>query len=189
MESKTSLRKQAKLLRDSLDTVYITDISNKIVNNITLWDRYKESKNVMLFYPIKSEISLLGLLSDKTKSFYFPSVVGNDIFPVQYFEKKGFKNGDFNIKEPVGLRIDDFSVIDLIFAPALAVDKNGYRLGYGKGYYDRFFEHISLNVVKAVPVFSKLFLENIPYETYDKTVDYVITEDSICPTLHSILNG
>lgn len=189
MESKSILRNKFRILRDSLTADYVLDISKNIVNNIALWDKFKEAKNVMLFYPIKSEISLLGLLNDDSKSFYFPSVDSGNISPVLYNKEQGFQKGDFNIMEPAGPKLWDFSIIDLILAPALAVDKNGYRLGYGKGFYDRFFEHISPNVTKAVPVFSKLFVDRIPFENCDKAVDYVITEEKIYPTLHSILNN
>lgn len=186
MEDKKDFRNKAKNVRGGLDVSFI---SKKITKNILLWDKYQKAQNVMLFYPINSEISLLNLLNDKNKSFYFPSICGNEIFPVLYSPTTGFESGAFGTYEAVGSKLNDFSMLDLILIPALAVDKKGFRLGYGKGFYDRFLEHISSFTIKAVPIASELVYENIPHETHDKTADVIVTENSILATLRSISNS
>lgn len=186
MEDKKTFRLNARNIRDSLD---ISCISKIITENIMLWDKYQKAENVMLFYPIQSEISLLSLLNDNSKSFYFPSIVGDDIVPVLYSSQKGFKTAKYGISEPVGSLLEDFSLLDLLLIPALAVDKNGFRLGYGKGFYDRFLAHLTSDTVKAVPAPSSLVFENIPYEIFDKKTDYIITEIGISATLHLISNS
>lgn len=186
MENKKIFRTNAKNIRNNLD---IGSISDKVTKNILLWDEYKRAKNIMLFYPINSEISLLNLLNDDTKSFFFPSVDCDDIYPVEYSFENGFKTGNFNVNEPVGEYLNDYSSIDLIFVPALAVNLEGFRLGYGKGFYDRFLEHIKSDVIKAVPVPSKLVFDTIPTEAHDKKVQFVITENGVLSTLHSSSNS
>lgn len=186
MENKKLFRIKAKDIRDNLD---VLSISDNITKNILLWDEYKRAKNVMLFYPINSEISLLNLLNDNTKSFFFPSVDCGDIYPVKYSYEKGFKTGNFNVKEPVGEYLNDYSSIDLILIPALAVDLQGFRLGYGKGCYDRFLEHVKSDVIKAIPIASNLVFDTIPVEAHDKNVQFIVTENEIVSTLHSSLNS
>ena len=182
MQNKTEIRKKIKLIRNGLNSDYISKISNSIVSNILQWDIYTHSKNILIYYPINSEISLLELLNDSSKSFYFPKVEGDMIFPVLYDKNLGFTEGAFNIKEPKGKKIADFSEINLILTPALSVDKKGNRLGYGKGYYDRYFSQISKNVIKAAIVDSKFFTDALPHDKNDIPVDYVITEKQIYST-------
>lgn len=184
-QTKNLLRHDIKDIRRHLN---VSLCSQKICELISSWEIYKNAHNIMIYSPIGSEFSLLNLLSDADfkKSFFFPSVCGNEIFPVFYDNTKGFKTGDFNIKEPIGEILTDYSSIDLIFVPALAVDINGFRLGYGKGYYDRFLPHLSDTCVKVVPISSKLVLGSVPIESHDKSVDFIVTENKIMPVSNTI---
>lgn len=174
---KQEFRNKAKEIRNKLNT---SIISKAIINNIKQWDVYKNAKTVMIFYPIGSEINLLELINDDSKTFVFPIVTGSDMKPVIYNKNKGFKTGAFNIKEPIGdiVKIND---IDLILMPALAVDKEGCRLGYGKGYYDRFLKNIK-NTATAVPISEHLLFDSIPKEVHDQKADFIITENQIINT-------
>lgn len=172
---KNYIREKCKFLRANLD---IDSCSKNICEQINNWNVYKQSRHIMLFYPIGSEYSLLSLLEDSSKSFYFPCVEGNDMYCVAYNSQKGFKTGRFNIQEPVGEKLTNISSLDLIFVPALAVDKSGCRLGYGKGFYDRFLKECR-GVHTAVPVSSCFIYDKIPEETHDVQVNCLITEDEI----------
>ena len=113
------------------------------------------------------------------------------------FDKKlficPFKKGDklekscFNVNEPCTSPVDP-NVLDLVIVPALMVDKNGYRLGYGGGFYDiAFFSYnpfmITLSfkqgensfIKTIVPIPKELFVEKLPVEIFDKKIDVVIT--------------
>ena len=179
MQDKSDLRAFAKNIRNSLTKEELSCISSKIVSNLLSLDIYKNSKNIMLFYPIKNEISLLDLLNYSDKNFYFPVVRDLEIYPVLFNKNLGFRTGKFGISEPVGDILDDFRLLDLVLVPALAVDIQGNRLGYGCGYYDRFLNKCNTNCVKAVPIYLDLYLKNIPTDCWDIPVDYVITEKHI----------
>lgn len=72
----------------------------------------------------------------------------------------------------------DIKSADLLFIPALAVDRKGNRLGRGKGYFDR-----ELSALEGVPVFAVVFdgeiLEHVPTEDHDRRVDGVVTQEQI----------
>lgn len=174
-ENKAELRVTCKKIRSSLD---ISVLSENICKNIKKWNVYSTSKNILIFYPIGSEISLLKLLSDISHNFYFPCVVENDLYIAKYDKNLGFSDGKFGIKEPVTPRLSNADFIDLALIPALAVDQKGYRLGYGKGFYDRFLTKYP-NITKAVPVSKCLVFDEIPSEDHDVKVNYVITESGI----------
>ncbi len=169
MDEKSHLRTKFKSLRRELD---IKTISAQICEKIRAFDLYKQAANVMLFYPTKYEINLLQLLDDN-KSFFFPRVNGLNLDVCPYSQDVEFKKSAYNINEPCSTPVS-VEILDLIFVPALAVDKSGYRLGYGGGYYDRFLPLCS-NAVTVIPIFDEFVLNALPIEEFDCKVDYIIT--------------
>ncbi|MCD7878990.1 MAG: hypothetical protein LUG16_03540, partial [Candidatus Gastranaerophilales bacterium] len=66
-----------------------------------------------------------------------------------------------------------------IIVPALCCDKNGYRIGYGKGFYDRFFKQNGSKQKRIILCFSDLIENNICPDSFDEKCDIIITESSI----------
>lgn len=170
---KENLRKESKAIRRKLNTEII---SEQITKNVKEWNIYQNAKTVMLFHPLNDEINLLSLTCDN-KNFVFPKINNEKIIAVQP-QNNLFQIGKYNIKEPLGNTIAP-TQIDLVFLPALACDKSGNRLGYGKGYYDKFIKKLDKNVIKVIPIYEDLFHEEIPNEQHDQKADFVITEKQI----------
>jgi 5-formyltetrahydrofolate cyclo-ligase len=84
------------------------------------------------------------------------------------------QTGIFGFQEPVGHE-ESLSGVDLIFIPALAVDKKGQRLGKGKGYYDRALAQLEDLAPVIAVVFDDEFIERVPTEDHDHPVDAMIT--------------
>lgn len=170
METKAELRKYFKTIRASLD---MPQISKNLCEKLRCEDIYKNSKNILIYYPLKNEVDLRELLSED-KNFYLPRVCGNEM------EICPFKSGDkleispLKICEPCSNPINA-EILDLVVVPAIAVDKNNYRLGYGGGFYDRFFEKYP-SVKKIVLIPAALVVEKLPTDEFDKKVDMVISE-------------
>lgn len=169
MDEKSHLRTKFKTLRKEID---IERVSAGICENIRAFDIYNQASNVMLFYPTKFEINLLPLLSDN-KNFYFPRVNGLQLEVCPYSNDVEFKKSDYNINEPCSEPVSA-EILDLIFVPALAADKSGYRLGYGGGFYDRFLP-LCKNAVTVIPIYEDFVIENLPVEVFDRKVDFIIT--------------
>lgn len=167
--NKQQLRKWAKEERKKLD---IKDLSSVFVQKLKETDEYKQAKNVMLFYPLEYEINLLELLEDETKSFYLPKIDGENLLCCSYNLGDELCESCFKTKEPLTDSVNE-SIIDLVIVPALAVDKNNYRLGYGGGFYDRFMQR--LNCKKMVCIPKMLLVETIYPESFDIRVGKVIT--------------
>jgi len=166
MDNKTNLRLYAKNIRKNLP---LEIISKKAVEYLREDDLYKNSKNIMLFYPTKNEINLLEILQDD-KNFYLPRVNGEklDVCPYKIGDK--LEKSDFGIMEPVCLPVSK-EVLDLVIVPALMIDSANYRLGYGGGFYDRFISH-EMKTLVVLP--KELYIDNLPVENFDKKVDKVI---------------
>ena len=170
MDNKSDLRKKAKLIRKNLD---IEVISKQIVSNINNFEKFKEAKHIMLFYPLENEIDILDLLKNKEKAFYLPRINDLNLECCSYKKNDQLKDSFFKTKEPLTNSVNP-RILDLIFVPALMVDKDNYRLGYGKGYYDRFLE--KTNAITIIPIAKELIIDKLPIESHDKKVDYIITQ-------------
>ncbi len=171
MESKIDLRSKFLTARKQID---IQKISQNIEKIILELDIYKKSNNIMLFYPTKYEINLLGLLADKSKNFYFPKVNAQDLLVCPYSSDVEFKKSSFNINEPCSEPVNP-KILDLIFVPALAVDKNNFRLGYGGGFYDKFLKIVP-DAFSIVPIAENFVVDYLPVDNFDVPVHRVITD-------------
>jgi len=169
MTGKQELRTLAKQIRAELDMEALSkDLAKKLVQT----EEYKSANKIMLFYPLKDEVNLLSLLEDKTKTFYLPKIDGENLLCCPFNSNTELCESCFKTKEPAS-EPDGEAVPDLIIVPALAVDKNNYRLGYGKGFYDRFLSKINTKTIVCIP--QKLIVETVCPDDYDISVDIVIS--------------
>lgn len=182
--SKQEIREWAKSKRYSIGKEKINKTSQDIVRKIKKSDVYKSAKNIMSYYAKDLEVSLNDLLSDSTKNWFLPVAKNLNsqnellVIPYKYGETKLVKSA-YGIFEPQVLNENtskaESQIIDLIFVPGLCFDKNGYRVGYGKGFYDNFLKR-SKDSVKIGLCLKELLLEEIPVDEWDEKVDFVITD-------------
>jgi 5-formyltetrahydrofolate cyclo-ligase len=174
---KSEYRLWAKKIRSELD---LYSISKNIQENIRKLEEYKKSNNIAMFYPLPQEINLFGLFEDFSKHWFLPRI--DYRLNMEFYE---WKPGDkleankFGVPEPLAIKKLDIYSLDIIIIPALTVDKSGFRIGYGKGYYDRFLTRIKKNCIKLVPVADELFVEEIPKDNFDIPANIVITQTKI----------
>lgn len=169
IKNKNNLRKWAKEIRQNLN---IENISLKLVELLQKTEEYKNAKNILIFYPLKYEINLLKLIDDKSKTFFLPKIDGDNMLCCQYKNNTEFCISCFGTKEPRGNSVDK-SLIDLAIIPALCCDKNKHRLGYGKGYYDKFLKNCNIKKIICIP--KELIVENVFPQEHDVPVDLIIS--------------
>lgn len=152
---KKELRKKYKELRKAIDSEKLEDLSLAIANNclqLSIWDfeNYHLFLSIIEHREVDTEF-LLQILSGKDKNV----ILSHSDFETRKMNHvlltdnlKIVKN-EWNIPEPVnGIPISD-EMIDVVFIPLLAYDKNGNRVGYGKGFYDLFLSKCKKNVIKV----------------------------------------
>lgn len=174
MDKKTPLRLKAKQIRNNLDIVQKSD---SIVSRIKKSEIYKNAQNIMIYYPLEHEINVLNLTNDTHKNFYLPRMNGKELECCPYTKSDTLKKGKFNIQEPKTECILCPN-LDLIIIPALAADKNGNRLGYGGGFYDRFLKKGNWKKLVVLP--QELVFDEIPAEEFDVKVNYIVTDKEVC---------
>lgn len=169
MEDKKLLRGKFKEVRKKLD---MQGISLLLCKKLRECEYYKSAKNVLIFYPLKYEVNTLELLNED-KNFYLPRVNGEDLEICSFKSGDELRISDLKIKEPVGEPILP-EKIDLAIIPALAIDADNKRLGYGGGFYDRFLnKHKNIKSVVLIP--KELTVKKLPDEPWDCKVDFVVT--------------
>ena len=171
---KKELRLHIKNLKKQHSKEALKEQSELILNKLEENNLFIESKTVMLYSSLPDEVQTHDFLEKwrNEKKIILPTVVGDDIIPVELSEETEFAVGDFNILEPQNKPYDgDY---DLIVVPGVAFDRNGNRIGRGKGYYDRFLcKH--LNVKRIGICFDFQLVENVPTEDNDIKMDEIIS--------------
>lgn len=158
--------------------------SARIVAQIEALEQFKRAKVVHSFIPDEThrEVNLIPLLEKiiSSKTLLAPVVAQKDLISVQINSVNELERNAFGILEPKAAKSSPLeSEIDLVLAPLLAVDKAGNRLGYGKGYYDRFFKRLKKNVLKLGVAFKFQILNRVPTTENDVKLDAIATEENI----------
>lgn len=96
-------------------------------------------------------------------------------------DPQAWRRGAFGIREPIPERssVVDPEEIDVVLVPCVVFDDRGGRCGHGKGYYDRFLEGISPNVLKILIAFDVQKTDGVAMEETDVRMDMVVTEQGI----------
>ncbi len=182
--SKSQLRTAILKKRDGLSQSEYRSYSSRISDSLTTWDIYKECEELLVYVSFRSEVDTYGIISDalnQNKKVYCPKVFGDDMLFYQISSIDELKSGYMGICEPVeGLPNFDYSCCkSLVIMPGSVFDRYGNRIGYGKGYYDRFLSDCYKKGVKPVTAalaFSLQIIDEVPAEEHDFKTDYIFTE-------------
>ncbi len=155
--------------------------SVQIVRKLLLLPELRKAKSVLLYYPHQNEVDLRFLinylLKENKKFIFLPKVENNEIKVVRLSNLSQLKKGFAGIKEPDAKTEISPEIIDVAIIPAIAFDRYGYRLGYGKGFYDRFLSN--KKIFKIGVAYDFQILDKIPHTKYDVPVDLIITPTRI----------
>lgn len=183
MNNKKVLRKVFKEKRDALfKEGFLCEISKEISKKLNEIIKNTNSKHIMFFHPFGSELNVLSIIDkpeNKEKNFYLPVCKCDKMFACPYKKGDELVLNKYKIQEPKTEPLKDISILDIIITPALCVDKNFQRLGYGGGYYDRFFAQENLKAQKIVIIPDVFLVETLPKEAYDIECDIILTEKRI----------
>lgn len=176
---KQELRQKYKGLREKLSADEIDEMSLQIANqslNLEIWDY--EYYHLFLSITEKKEIHteyLLQIIFGKDKNAVIPKVNQTELDHYLLTDTTKLKISDWGIPEPEsGIKINP-KQLDVIFLPLLAVDKFGNRIGYGKGFYDKFLSECHPDVIKiGVSLFEPEETE-ITSSSHDVALDYCLT--------------
>ncbi len=187
--SKQSIRSKYLMRRDNLSLTERKEKSREIWNHIKTLECYQKAEAILVYMDYRSEVMTTGLVEELLKPesgklVYAPKVEG---FDISFYEIKSYDDlrpGYQGIREPEEnnlTRLTEKVCKEkncLMLVPGAVFDHEFYRMGYGKGFYDRFI-HKYDTIIKVGLAFSCQITKEIPTETHDKRMDYVITENTV----------
>jgi len=157
----------------------VFDAYGYVTNVLEELDLFNKAERIFVFVGFGSEITTEIFIKKHlaNKQIYVPKIVNGDMKLVNITRWDSLKPGHFNVLEPEN---DDFynGSVDLVITPSIVFNKQGYRLGYGKGYYDKYFSQNNYKVSIGLS-YDQLLQDNIPTEEHDQKVGFIITEKGI----------
>ena len=182
-EKKGLARQEFLAKRQSLACEAVKEKSARLCAEIFEFTVKMNADAVLLFYPIKKEPDLRELVKKLTScgiSVGFP-ITRKDIVSLDFrevYDVSEMSRGAYGICEPSeNMPRINITERSLCVVPALAFDRCGARLGYGKGYYDRFLSEFCGKSAGAI--FSDFLVEQLPTDKFDVCVNTIITEGGV----------
>ena len=176
LEKKKILRKIIKVRVSAISAEEKAKREKLLLDNLFSMPEFLAANTVMLFANLPDEIGTFSLI-DKCiamgKKVFLPVINGDDMTACEF--KGEYKIGKYDIKEPLtplSSLLTPHSV-DFILVPGVAFSPNGYRLGRGKGYYDKFLSKYT-NLFTVGVCFREQFYLDIPTEPHDIPMQRVI---------------
>ena len=181
--NKIEARKKYFKLREKLDNEQLVSKSISIANNalnLPIW----ELNFFHIFLSIQNKVEvdttpIINILIGKDKEILISKSDFNNLSMKSYIfnEETLLKKNKYGIPEPINGK--EFKEnIDVIFIPLLAYDKKGNRVGYGKGFYDRFLSNQKNNIIKVGLSFFGPE-KTVEKKEFDQSLDYCVTPEKV----------
>ncbi len=176
-EKKAALRKLLLEKRDGISHELMEINSKKIHASLKKIPAFRLATRIGIYYPTGSEVFTQNIMQDAISNgleVCLPRVAGDML---EFRKIEGFASlepGSFDIMEPTqGCPMA--KKMEVIIIPALGASPDRYRIGYGRGFYDRYLAGKS--IVKIALCFQRQVIRRIPHEEHDIQMDYIVTED------------
>lgn len=175
-ERKRKLRKWIAQEKTLYCDSTLKDLSADILANLEKHPAFEEATTLLLYHSLKDEVQTHSFIEkwSKKKTIILPVVVGEELELRLYTGPQDLAIGAYGIAEPTGKVFTDYKAIDLAVIPGMAFDKDGHRLGRGKGYYDKLLPYIP--AVKIGICFPFQLIEEVPAEPFDICMNTIITK-------------
>lgn len=164
--------------RDGQEPAQIARLSRAAQKSIILSEKFRTAGSVGAYSAFGSEVRTNLIISEAQKLgkiVSLPRIEGESISFYQLSDGNQLVKGRSGIMEPPPKA--EIKDIDLLVVPGIAFDRRGYRLGYGKGYYDKF---LSKNPTVSIGLaYSIQLVDNLPHGSHDRRMDAIATENGV----------
>lgn len=184
--SKQLLRRELLDIRAVLSRSTRREESAKVRQRLHSLPILRQARVVVGYHPLPTEVDLLPLLRAlrrEGKTIGLPRVVGRDLEVRAWRPADRLRTGPFRIKEPPPQSpLVEPVRIGAVLVPGLGFDRHGYRLGFGKGYFDRFLAGLP-KATRVGIAFRECVRPRLPRTRRDVPMDWVVTPDEAFPIL------
>jgi 5-formyltetrahydrofolate cyclo-ligase len=180
--AKNKLRQAMLARRKQLGSALCHTLSRQIQQTLIAANCFQQAKSLALYSQVNNEVETGELLEAALragKQVCFPRVNGAQLLFCRVLSAAELSPGTFGVAEPPAqqeLRVAD---LDLIVVPGVAFDRAGYRLGYGRGFYDRELARASATTCSVGLCFEFQICPGLPHEAHDRPVNLVVTESQL----------
>jgi 5-formyltetrahydrofolate cyclo-ligase len=179
-EIKKQLRKTCRDARTGLGQEYRQQASLAICRHIEAWSVFQACKVILAYLPMNGEVNLLPLVENHLdKTWLAPRILPEGRMVFHPYDPGRLVRHPFGMLEPdPNLPVVHASQIELALTPGLAYDLQGWRLGYGGGFYDRFLSE-QVDCISLGVTYRALLLNDLPHLDHDIPVHNLVTEDGV----------
>lgn len=144
---------------------------------------FQSASRLALYSPVQNEVATLQLLRDALaarRQVAMPRVSGENLQFALIQSPEDLLPGTFGVLEPTsGCELVAVESLELVVVPGVGFDRQGHRLGYGKGYYDRALGKAGASVHRVGLAFDFQLVERLPVFDHDMRLHYLITESEV----------
>ncbi|MEA5533126.1 5-formyltetrahydrofolate cyclo-ligase [Crocosphaera sp. XPORK-15E] len=173
---RTTIIKQRKNLSESVWKA----TSDRLCQTLQSSLLFQQAKTILAYFPIRREPDLTPLFTAE-RNWGFSRCLDQGLIWHSWTDKDPLISGKYGILEPVSTApILTATEVDLILIPAVACDYQGYRLGYGGGYYDRLLSSPQWqNIPTMGIIFEFALLSQLPVDSWDQKLTAICTETKL----------
>ena len=179
-EEKNRLRRDLLEKRRNLPQSLRREKSALILKVLLSEKVFSDASGVALYFPVNGEVDTREIFKkcvDLEKKVFFPKTLGSDLVFLRTRNIEELTPGAFAIPEPPAeAERACGDELDLVLVPGVAFDFSGNRIGYGKGFYDRFLKDIPRQIRFGL-AYRFQVLESVPSDETDVKTGRIITED------------
>jgi 5-formyltetrahydrofolate cyclo-ligase len=178
-QRKAALRARMRSIRSAIPAEERIRLVRDIEANLFELSQVEEAGTVLLFYSFGSEVptaKIVQRLLDGGKRVLLPFLEGRAMEAAELRPGDSLTATTYGPKEPSNRAPVDPATIDAVIAPGLAFDRDGYRLGYGGGHYDRYLSRLRRGTPRVGIAFHLQVLPGVPHGPGDQRLDFVVTE-------------
>ncbi|WP_099467639.1 5-formyltetrahydrofolate cyclo-ligase [Konateibacter massiliensis] len=178
MQEKKDIRKNVLQKRSELTNEELQQKSDAISHTFLNLPEYQNAPMIYIYMDFKNEVVTKHVIEDafqRGKKVAIPKIIDDEMHFFYMEEGQELTEGYFGIREPnVTVPVQDSQGVMVV--PGVAFEEKGYRVGYGKGYYDRFLAKNPM-LKKIAFAFELQMVDEIPYDIHDIPMDIIITEN------------
>jgi 5-formyltetrahydrofolate cyclo-ligase len=176
---KTQLRQLLLKKRQSMSVAEWRAKSERLCSNLQNSILFNQANTILAYFSFRQEPDLSPLFTNSQKHWGFPRCVAKSLVWHSWQPDDAINTGAYGIREPhPEASIIDIEEVDLILIPCVGCDIQGYRLGYGGGYYDRLLSSPGWTAKATIGVvFDFAYLPQLPVDSWDKPLETVVTEN------------
>jgi len=178
--AKRALRREILARRDALAPSDRAASSARICDRLLALPEVQRATTAMVFWSFGSEVDtgpILDRLQGRGLQVALPRIEGDDIVPVRFRPGDRLTETAFGAREPAAGQVLDAPDVDVVVVPGVAFDREGHRLGYGRGFYDRLLR--STGALRVAIGFGLQLVDDVPHGRRDVPMDAIVTEAGV----------